>query len=194
MRHPNETMIRSSYDAASTGDLQPILDILSDEIRWNVSGDSALAGDYNGKDAVLRFFGAIARQYDNTLNVQVREVLVNDHHAVALTAESGTVDGHQLEWTSGTSSRSSAPRASGWTGVREMFVQKTGLSTGAGRRAAPTCGSRFVAVVEPVKPPSADVISRRSAVWSRHWRSRQRSHGRQRVLGLVRARFGDYGP
>ncbi len=130
MRHPNETMIRSSYDAASTGDLQPILDILSDEIRWNVSGDSALAGDYNGKDAVLRFFGAIARQYDNTLNVQVREVLVNDHHAVALTAESGTVDGHQLEWTSGTSSRSSAPRASGWTGVREMFVQKTGLSTG----------------------------------------------------------------
>jgi hypothetical protein len=53
-----------------------------------------------GKDGVLHFFGAMAQQYDNTLNVQVREVLANDHSAVVLTAESGTVDGHQLEWRS----------------------------------------------------------------------------------------------
>ena len=100
MSHPNETMIRSAYDAITTGNLQPMLDMLSDEIRWNVSGDSPLAGDYDGKDGVLQFFGAIAEQYDNTLSVQVREVLANDHHAVVLTAESGTVDGHELEWRS----------------------------------------------------------------------------------------------
>jgi hypothetical protein len=33
MSHPNETMIRTAYDAVSTGDLQPMLDMLSDEIR-----------------------------------------------------------------------------------------------------------------------------------------------------------------
>ena len=41
----------------------------------------------------------MAQQYDNTLDVQVREVLTNAHHAVVLTAESGTVDGHPLEWS-----------------------------------------------------------------------------------------------
>jgi uncharacterized protein len=100
MSHPNETMIRTAYDAVSTGDLQPMLGMLSDKIRWNVSGDSPLAGDYEGKDGVVQFFGAMAHQYDNTLNVQLREVLANDHRAVVLTAESGTVDGHQLKWTS----------------------------------------------------------------------------------------------
>ncbi len=100
MSHPNETMIRTAYDAISSGDLQPMLNMLSDEIRWNVSGDSPLAGDYEGKDGVLRFFGAIAHQYDNTLTVQVREVLANDHRAVVLTAESGTIEGHRLNWSS----------------------------------------------------------------------------------------------
>lgn len=100
MPHPNETMIRTAYDAVSTGKLQPMLDILSDEIHWNVSGGSPLAGAYEGRDGVLQFFGAMAQQYDNTLDVQVRDVLATDHHAVVLTAESGTVDGHQLQWTS----------------------------------------------------------------------------------------------
>lgn len=100
MSHPNETMIRTAYDAISSGDLQPMLNMLSDEIRWHVSGDSPLAGDYDGKNGVLQFFGAMAQQYDNTLNVHVREVLANDHRAVVLTAESGTIEGHQLNWNS----------------------------------------------------------------------------------------------
>ena len=53
--------------------------------------------------AATGFFSSSARwaeQYDHTLNVQVREVLANDHRAVVLTAESGTVDGHRLEWSS----------------------------------------------------------------------------------------------
>jgi len=101
MSHPNETMIRTAYDAvSSSGDLAPMLDMLGDEIRWNVSGESPLAGEYEGKDGILRFFAAMAEQYDNTLNVQVCDVVANDHRAVVLTAESGTVDGHELTWTS----------------------------------------------------------------------------------------------
>ena len=57
MTHPNETMIRTAYDAVSTGDLEPMLGMLSEEIRWNVSGQSPLAGDYEGKHGVLQFVG-----------------------------------------------------------------------------------------------------------------------------------------
>ena len=100
MTHANETMIRSAYDAALTGDLQPMLGMLSDEVRWNASGESPLAGMYVGKDGVLRFFGAMAQQYQGTLEVQVRDVFASDQRAVVLTTESGMVDGHRLEWAS----------------------------------------------------------------------------------------------
>ena len=100
MSHPNQTMIRTAYDAVSTGDLQPMLSMLGDEIRWHVSGDSLLAGAYEGKEGVLQFFYAMAQQYDNTLNVQVVDVLATDHHAVVLTNESGTIEGHPLRWNS----------------------------------------------------------------------------------------------
>jgi ketosteroid isomerase-like protein len=49
MAHPIETMLRGAYDAAGTGDLAPMLGMLSDEVRWHVDGESALAGDYVGK-------------------------------------------------------------------------------------------------------------------------------------------------
>jgi hypothetical protein len=41
MSHPNETRIRTAYDAASTGDLEPMLNMLSDDIRWNAGSHVA---------------------------------------------------------------------------------------------------------------------------------------------------------
>jgi ketosteroid isomerase-like protein len=100
MTHPNETKVRSAYDAASTGDLAPMLDLLHDDIQWQVAGESPLAGDYRGKQGILEFFGAMAELYDNTQRVQVADVLANDHRAVVLTDESAVLDGQTLNWTS----------------------------------------------------------------------------------------------
>jgi ketosteroid isomerase-like protein len=100
MSRPNQTMIRTAYDAVATGDLQPMLNMLDADVQWHVSGDSPLAGDYEGKDGVLQFFYAIAEHYGNTFNLQVLDVLATDHHAVVLTNESGTIDGNPLHWNS----------------------------------------------------------------------------------------------
>jgi ketosteroid isomerase-like protein len=100
MANPNEAMLRNAYEAASTGDLAPMLSMLSGRIRWHVDGDSPLAGDYEGENGVLEFFGAMAEFYGGTLVVEVADVVANDHLGIVLTNESASVDGHDLEWTS----------------------------------------------------------------------------------------------
>jgi ketosteroid isomerase-like protein len=100
MGHPHEQMLRSAYDAVSTGDFAPMVGMLSEEIHWHVDGESPLAGDYQGKTGILEFFSAIAELYDGTLAVEVADVVANDHLGIVLTNESATIDGHHLEWTS----------------------------------------------------------------------------------------------
>lgn len=100
MAHRNQLALRTAYDRVGVGDPQPLLDLLSDDVRWEVGGASPLAGTYEGKDGVLAFFHAMGEQYQGTLNVQVRDVFADDNCAVVLTNESGSVDDQQLRWTS----------------------------------------------------------------------------------------------
>lgn len=100
MAHSNEQMLRGAYDAASTGDLAPMLGMLSDKIRWHVDGDSPLAGDYEGKSGILDFFGAMGELYSGTLAVEVADIVANEHRGIVLTKESATMDGEDLAWTS----------------------------------------------------------------------------------------------
>jgi ketosteroid isomerase-like protein len=40
MSHRNEDMIRNNYEAFPRGDANPLLDSLSEDIQWHVSGQS----------------------------------------------------------------------------------------------------------------------------------------------------------
>ncbi len=100
MSHPNEAMLRHAYEAFAVGDLDPVLGMLSDDISWHASGDSPVAGDYSGREGVLRFFAAMMTQYGGTLRLQVNDVLASDDHGVVLTTESGTAGGERIEWAS----------------------------------------------------------------------------------------------
>jgi RNA polymerase sigma-70 factor, ECF subfamily len=76
MPHQNEQLLRTNYDAFTTGDMDPMLDSLTDDIEWRVSGPSPLAGAYKGKAEVLEFFGQTMELYDGTLRLKVLDVLV----------------------------------------------------------------------------------------------------------------------
>jgi ketosteroid isomerase-like protein len=74
--------------------------MLSQDIRWHVSGPSPIAGEYTGVDGVLKFFGAMFELYEGTLQVNIRDVTASDDHVVVLTAESGTHAGRRVDFTS----------------------------------------------------------------------------------------------
>jgi ketosteroid isomerase-like protein len=99
MAHPNANLLRRVYEAAGTGDLQPLLDALADDVIWRDSSLGPLAGEYHGKDDVLAFFGKMMENYAGTLRVEVQDILANDDRGVVLTRECGETASESVSWT-----------------------------------------------------------------------------------------------
>ncbi|MDE3205671.1 MAG: nuclear transport factor 2 family protein [Acidobacteriota bacterium] len=97
--HSNAGQLKGAYDAFAGGDIQPLLDLLSEEIVWVDSTLGPLAGAYHGKAEVPQFFGKMMDIYKGEFAVEVLDVLADDDYGVVLTRESGVVDGHRLSWT-----------------------------------------------------------------------------------------------
>jgi len=98
--HPKTELLRNADDAFERGDLQPLLDLLSDDIEWVDSTLGPLAGTYRGKAGVPQFFGKMMDIYKGNLRVEVLDILANDDHGIVLTRESGTVEGDPIAWNS----------------------------------------------------------------------------------------------
>jgi ketosteroid isomerase-like protein len=97
--HPNAKVLRNTYDAFERGDLQPLLDLLSDDIEWVDSTLGPLAGTYRGKAEVPQFFAKMTELYKGNLRVEVLDIIANDDHGIVLTRESGVED-DRVAWNS----------------------------------------------------------------------------------------------
>lgn len=95
MAHPNEELLRRGYDAFSKGDLETVLSVFDENIRWHVPGRSGLAGDYRGLGEVSEFFGKLAERSGGTFSIEVHDVLANDEHVVVLAVSRAERDGQQ---------------------------------------------------------------------------------------------------
>jgi ketosteroid isomerase-like protein len=62
----------------------------ADDIEWRVNGPSAVAGTYEGKDAVFAFFEQMMGQYEGTLKVEVTGMAADERHGFVWVRESAT--------------------------------------------------------------------------------------------------------
>jgi len=83
--HPNEALLRRGYDAFSSGDLEAIAAMLSEDVVWHVGGETVLAGDYKGHAEVFALFARLAQATDGTIRIAARDILANDDHGIVLT-------------------------------------------------------------------------------------------------------------
>ena len=96
--HPNAALIRESFSAMDRGDTKWLEDHLADDVVWHVGGNSRAAGEYRGKETVLRLFvttagGGVSSRMD------VHDVLANDDHTVVLgTAHFEAPDGDRVDY------------------------------------------------------------------------------------------------
>ncbi len=97
MAHPNEELTRRGYAAFASGDMATLNELFADDIVWHVSGRGPMSGDFEGKDAVLAYFGRLAQETGGNFRIEIHDVLANDDHAVALTTASGERQGKTLE-------------------------------------------------------------------------------------------------
>ena len=73
--HPNLVSARQGYQAFADGDLARVSELLDDHVVWHVGGNNTLTGDYEGKEAVLSFFGRLMQETGG----QDRPVLLRYH-------------------------------------------------------------------------------------------------------------------
>ena len=95
--HPNLDLMRRGYAAYTSGDLQTIDQLFSDDVVWHVSGRSPISGDYTGKEQVFGFFGTLQELSGGTSRVEVHDLLADDEHGVAIVTQSATRDGRTYE-------------------------------------------------------------------------------------------------
>ena len=97
MAHPNEELLRTYFKAAESGDLATLDELFADDISAHVAGNHALAGDYQGKEAVFGFFGRLAERSAGTARLQLRDAVTDEWFAVALVEATGRVGGETLD-------------------------------------------------------------------------------------------------
>ncbi len=79
--HPNLTKIRQALDTYNAGDRQGMREFLTPDVRWHVSGDHPLSGDYRGVDDVLGYFERVREMTEGTLRIEPTQMLADDGHA-----------------------------------------------------------------------------------------------------------------
>jgi ketosteroid isomerase-like protein len=72
--------------------------MLTDDVTWHVPGQSAIAGDYRGRDEVLRYFARRRELANATFRIDVRGVLADAERAVILAGGEVERDGETFTW------------------------------------------------------------------------------------------------
>ena len=95
--HPNLVSTRQGYQAFADGDLARVSELLDDHVVWHVGGNNTLTGDYEGKEAVLSFFGRLMQETGGSFKNDIHDMLANDEHGVALVTQTATRGGTSIE-------------------------------------------------------------------------------------------------
>jgi uncharacterized protein len=100
--HPHAQLIRDFHDRQNRfyagGDQGPVSAMLTDDVTWHVPGRSAIAGDYRGRDEVLRYFATRRALAGATFRIHVRGVVTDDDRAAILATGEVGLGGKTLTW------------------------------------------------------------------------------------------------
>lgn len=67
--HPNVARMRQGYEAFTTGDLAALEQLMTEDVRWHVAGRTPLSGTYEGRTAVVEFFGRVMELTEGSFTV-----------------------------------------------------------------------------------------------------------------------------
>lgn len=91
--HENAALLRAGYEAFASGDFEKLNEFIPEDAQWHVMGNSALSGDYTGRDAIYGYFGKLMELSQGTFKASVVHVLADDAYVCAIQRSTATVDG-----------------------------------------------------------------------------------------------------
>jgi ketosteroid isomerase-like protein len=100
--HPHAELVLEFHDRQNRfyggGDQGPVGELLTADVTWHVPGQSAISGDYRGRDEVLRYFARRRELANATFRIDVRGALSDDERTIILAGGEVEYDGETFAW------------------------------------------------------------------------------------------------
>jgi ketosteroid isomerase-like protein len=93
----NAAIVRRIFDAFARKEGLALRGLFAEDAVWSVPGRGAMAGLYEGREAIFRFLAKLPKQTDGTYGSELIDVLASDDRAAALYRARGTRHGRTLE-------------------------------------------------------------------------------------------------
>lgn len=93
----NATLARNMVEAFMKGDLATVGAAFADDAVWDLPGRSAVAGEYKGPDAIVRFLAKAYELSGGTLQLELVDILGSDWGAVQVQHVRGDHGGRTLD-------------------------------------------------------------------------------------------------
>ena len=94
----NAELVRRGYAAFNAADIDTLTELLSENASWHTPGQSSIAGDHIGRDAVFAQFGRYGGETNGTFKANLKQVFGSDNgRVVAIHHNSGERNGKHLD-------------------------------------------------------------------------------------------------
>ena len=78
----NAALLRRYLEALSQDDMETVREAFAQDAVWHLPGNSPLAGDHEGADAILGFIGRAFEMTGGTFRLELLDVMASDEHGV----------------------------------------------------------------------------------------------------------------
>jgi uncharacterized protein len=96
--HPDIALVRRGYEAFSAGDSATLAEIIAPDATQFQPGSSELAGEHKGVEAILDFYGRLARETEGSFRAELQHLYTDGQGKVVATHRStGSRYGRQLD-------------------------------------------------------------------------------------------------
>ncbi len=90
-------MVRHAYEAVGRGAGPELAALIAEEAVWRVPCRSPVAGEYQGRAAVLEFLSRLRELTEGSLRVELTDLAASDAHGVALQRVTAARRGRSLD-------------------------------------------------------------------------------------------------
>jgi len=98
MAAAKEAVVRRMVDALQRADPEAIAALLADDVVYHFPGRSAVAGTYQGRDAVMGLFRSFGQLLGGPPALRAHDVVASEAHVVELATHSAARGGRPYEW------------------------------------------------------------------------------------------------
>ena len=93
----NDAVVRRIFESFARKEAFALRGLFAEDAIWRVPGSGVMAGEYRGREEILRFLARLPKETDGTYGSTLRDVLASDVRAAALYTARGRRRGRELE-------------------------------------------------------------------------------------------------